>query len=345
MQTAMLKSYDESPYYQGGFFNHYLAEMSRWWACQTAHPIGIYNCKGVFKLDKTLSPIERYLALLKKSLLNELYLENEARIAYLAKHAIGKSLPPIRKAIEDFLQIYDTDLYRGILHGRSDGGWLRLTERNSAGQFAEIPNIRNFVFTSHTMIGRARLDNIHFCLDKILEDNIPGDLIETGVWKGGATVFMRGFLAAHCIDDRQVWVADSFEGLPIPTHQKDQGWDLSKEIYPYLSVSIEDVQRLFERYDLMDEQVKFLKGWFSDTLPNAPIQQLALLRLDGDLYESTMDAFESLYAKVSPGGFVIIDDYHALPQCEQAVTDFRKSRDITDQIIPIDEMSAYWRKK
>lgn len=87
-----------------------------------------------------------------------------------------------------------------------------------------------------------------------------------------------------------------------------------------------------------------MQGWFKDTLPAAPIERLALLRLDGDLYESTMDGLSNLYHKVSAGGFVIIDDFNALPQCKRAVMDFRQENDIHDEIIAINGMSAYWKK-
>ncbi len=286
---------------------------------------------------------ERYLALLKKSLLNVLYLEGEARIAYFVEHALRGTFPPITQAIDDFLRIKDSDKYLELKEARKYGNWLPYGGAGNLRQPDEVA-ARNFLFTAHTMIGEARLDNIHECLDTIVRDDIPGDLIETGVWKGGATIFMRGFLAAHNLQNRVVWVADSFEGLPPPSHERDQGWNLSKEVFQYLCVSMEEVQELFARYDLLDDRVRFIKGWFSDSLPKAPVERLALLRLDGDLYESTMDALNNLYPKLSPGGFVIVDDYNALPQCKEAVHDFRGRHLVEDEILPIDQDSVYWRK-
>jgi len=195
------------------------------------------------------------------------------------------------------------------------------------------------------MIGQIRLDNIHQCLDTIVADKIPGDLIETGVWKGGATVFMRGYLMAHDIRKRRVWVADSFAGVPKANHAQDRfELDYSAEVFPYLAVSQEAVEDLFARYDLLDNKVKFLKGWFRDTLPTAPIKKLALLRLDGDLYESTMDSLNHLYHKVSPGGFIIVDDYYAVPACKVAVDEFRARHGILDPLETIDPAAVYWRK-
>lgn len=196
---------------------------------------------------------------------------------------------------------------------------------------------------AHTMIGRVRLDNVHEALQNAVENNIPGDFIETGVWRGGTTIFAQGFFKVHK-ENRNVWVADSFAGLPPPDpkYPVDKGSTFHE--MKFLNISIEEVQENFRRYDLLDYHVKFLKGWFKDTLPKAPIEKLCALRLDGDMYESTMDALNALYDKVSPGGYVIIDDYW-LSLCRQAVDDFRKLHSITETIIPVDWTGVYWIKK
>jgi O-methyltransferase len=198
----------------------------------------------------------------------------------------------------------------------------------------------------YTMIGLKRLDNVQYAIETVIKENIPGDIAECGAWRGGCGIFMRAVLKQHGISDRTIWLADSFEGLPKPDAQKypsDIGSDFSE--YDFLSVSLETVKRNFERFGLMDAQVKFLKGWFKDTLPTAPFQKLAVLRADGDLYESTMQVLESCYEKVSPGGFIIIDDYNAFPPCKEAVTEFRARRKINSPIIKIDAMSIYWRAR
>lgn len=198
---------------------------------------------------------------------------------------------------------------------------------------------------AHTMVGLKRLENIQHCVEDVLTNNIPGDLIETGVWRGGATIFMRAILKAYNIKDRTIWVADSFEGCPRPNaekypHDKDDTHYTSGE----LVASLDDVKANFEQYGLLDGQVKFLKGWFKDTLPKAPIAKLSVMRLDGDLYESTMEALENLYPKLSVGGYVIIDDFGPLPACRQAVFDYRKSQGIEDNIIEIDGTGIYWQR-
>jgi hypothetical protein len=198
---------------------------------------------------------------------------------------------------------------------------------------------------AHTMIGIPRLDNLRYCVETVLAEGVPGDFIETGVWRGGASIFARGILKAYGVVDRTVWVADSFEGLPqadLAKYPKETTMEL--HLAGDLAVSLEQVQANFARYDLLDDQVRFLKGWFRDTLPGAPIGALAVMRLDGDLYESTMDALVALWPKLSPGGFAIIDDFNALQCCNDAVEDFRRANGIVAPIETIPGCGAYWRK-
>lgn len=198
---------------------------------------------------------------------------------------------------------------------------------------------------AHSMIGQERMFNLRCLCEYAIVHGVPGDFIETGVWRGGASIMMRAVLAAYGIADRMVWVADSFAGLPLPDAQRyphDAGNNLHGAVQ--LAVSLEQVRGNFSRYDLLDDQVRFLKGWFKDTLHVAPIGALAVLRLDGDMYESTMDALVALYHKVSPGGFIIIDDY-VLEMCRAAVEDFRAAQDIREPIQHIDGSGVFWEKQ
>jgi O-methyltransferase len=199
--------------------------------------------------------------------------------------------------------------------------------------------------TGETLIGLRRLDNLQACIVDVLENRVPGDFIETGVWRGGATIFMRAALKAFGDRERTVWVADSFQGLPRPNGQAypaDRGDDAWQRLE--LAVSLEEVKRNFERYSVLDDQVQFLVGWFRDTLPVAPIERLAILRLDADLYESTMVALTSLYPKLSRGGYVIVDDFGAVPNCREAVEDFRRDLQISEEVKAIDWTGVYWQR-
>ncbi|MDX1980704.1 MAG: TylF/MycF/NovP-related O-methyltransferase [Bryobacteraceae bacterium] len=269
---------------------------------------------------------ERYLDLLAGSLLDEFYRENEFRLIYLRRCIAGQ---------EGFEQAVYLDIHTHPL-------WRQFAALNAVGRFMD-DRIENAGF-ANTMIGRQRLDHLRWCLNQTVGDSVPGDLMECGVWRGGAAIFMRGFLAAHGIGDRVVWAADSFQGLPKPSLPEDEGLDLSAGVYPMLAIPLDIVRDAFERYYLLDDQVRFLPGWFKDTLPGAPVETLALLRIDADLYESTRDVLDHMYGKVSPGGFVIVDDYHCIEQCRNAVDDFRRARAIADPLEKIDWTAVYWRK-
>ena len=204
---------------------------------------------------------------------------------------------------------------------------------------------RDWPANAETMIGRRRLANLEQCILDVVRQAVPGDVVETGVWRGGAMIFAKAVLEALGDVDRTVWCADSFEGLPPPdaaTYPAD-AFDRHSTATE-LAVPVEAVRANFARYGLLDDRVRFLKGWFRDTLPGAPIEQIAVLRLDGDMYESTIVALRSLYPKLSRGGYVIVDDYGAVAGCKQAVDDFRGENAIDDEIRTIDWTGCYWQR-
>jgi O-methyltransferase len=200
--------------------------------------------------------------------------------------------------------------------------------------------------SAETMVGLARLSSLRECVTTVLAEGVPGDLLEAGTWRGGSAILMRGVLEAYGDAGRRVWVADSFQGVPPPDAERypaDAGdthhtWD-------ELAVPVERVRANFAKYGLLDDRVRFLEGWFKDTLPGAPIDQLAVLRIDGDLYESTLDALRPLYPKVAPGGFVVVDDYGCVPGCKQAVEEYRDEHGITAPLEKIDWTGVLWRKE
>lgn len=198
---------------------------------------------------------------------------------------------------------------------------------------------------AETMIGRKRLSQLQHCIEEVLHEHIPGDLIECGVWRGGATIFMRAVLKAYGDVHRQVWVADSFNGLPPPdaeNYPADKGDRLHR--FQQLAVSVEEVKANFIRYGLLDDQVQFLPGWFKDSLRTTSIDRLAILRADGDMYESTTQILTYLYPKLSVGGYCIIDDYGAVPGCRQATDDYRRQQGVTEPLQWIDWTGVFWQR-
>jgi len=271
------------------------------------------------------TPSERYLDLMKKILTRALITHG------IERHTIRPHGPK-----SHFLHRFNRAVFRFGLEA------VRLTP-SSAEDYLESTGYENTnrAEDAETMLGTRQLDHMQRCIVDVLNRNVPGDLMEAGVWRGGMTIFMRAVLAAYNVTDRKVWVVDSFSGLPKIDRQHDTfEWRQGD-----MAVDLDTVKTNFTRYGLLDEQVTFLKGFFSETLPKAPIRQLAILRVDADLYQSTMDVLCNLYAALSSGGYAIFDDYQNLPDCRRAIDEFRGKHGITEPISPIDQRAIYWQKQ
>jgi len=201
---------------------------------------------------------------------------------------------------------------------------------------------RDWPSVAHTMVGVRRLENLRDLVQRALDEKIPGNLMETGVWRGGCCILMRGILAANGDAERKVYVVDSFEGLPPPARSEDDGD--RHHTFTELVVSEDEVRSNFTKYGLLDEQVVFLRGFYRQTLPKLASGPLAVLRLDCCMYDSTSLVLEHLYPRVSPGGFVILDNYGAIPRSKRAVEDYRGKHGITETIHEIDWTGVWWRK-
>ncbi len=273
---------------------------------------------------------DRYLWLLKRALVNLIYPEDELRIEHLEEPSpAGPGTIDRQRYLRD-IGLVRPDLLEDLKAAKTDG-------RVRRGQAARF---------SHTMIGLVRLDNLERCAEAVFRENVPGDFLEAGVCRGGAAIFLRALQVAHEQAGRATWAADSFQGLPKPSADVDlaMAMDYSEARQPWLSFDLDTVTEHFRRYDLLDENVMFLPGWFADSLPSAPVQRLAVLRIDADLYQSTREALESLYDKVSPGGFVIIDDYGAFEACRRAVDAFRGRHGVQAPLRRIDWSGVFWKK-
>jgi O-methyltransferase len=269
----------------------------------------------------------------------ELYLDLLA--ACLTRTLFGYGYVPVeppgrryRRAIYNLLQ--------SRLHARG----IEMLKRVSFDQQDRAAG-RDWPRDGETMVGLARLHNLRECIADVIKSGVPGDLLEAGVWRGGATIFMRAALKAYGDQQRLVWVADSFQGLPPPKADQypadagDRHWMWSE----ILAVPQDQVEANFRRFGLLDSQVRFLPGWFQDTLASAPIDRLAVLRLDGDMYESTKVALDALYPKLSPGGYLIVDDYRHVPGCKAAVDDYRAEHGIVEPLREIDWTAVYWQRE
>jgi len=198
---------------------------------------------------------------------------------------------------------------------------------------------------AYTMVGSKRLLNFRHLIENAIAQDIPGDIVETGVWRGGACIMARAVLKVYDQGRRRVILCDSFEGLPKPdsiNYPADSESTYHK--YSELAVSLDQVKENFRRFNLLDEQVVFIQGWFKDTLKDLPTDAIAVLRLDGDMYESTMEALQDLYDKVALGGWIIIDDYEVVPECKEAVHHFFNERNINPVLNVIDGVGRFFQK-
>jgi hypothetical protein len=190
-----------------------------------------------------------------------------------------------------------------------------------------------------TLLPWAALEHLHFAIKDTIERGIEGDFIETGVWAGGACILAKS-IYNEISPDRKVYVADSFEGLPKPDGTFPQDNGDTHYLDPMLSVSLEKVTENFNKFGLVDKNLIFVKGWFKDTIPNLKVDKLSILRLDGDMYESTIQVLDGLYDKLSVGGYLIIDDFYH-NNCAEAIHDFRTKHGIISEIVKVDKNAGY----
>jgi O-methyltransferase len=229
-------------------------------------------------------------------------------------------------------------------HGRETDG--RIFSRELSGDELGLRSKGvDWPWNGLTMVGLTRLDDLQRCVESVVADGVDGDLIEAGAWRGGASILMRATLDSLGADDRAVWVADSFRGLPPPDQERfpeDRELDLSR--FDYLAVPVEEVRGYFARFGC-ERGVRYLEGFFADTLPTLRGHRWSVVRLDGDTYESTWVGLDSVYPGLSAGGYAIVDDYLLIDECRRAVDDYRREHGITEPLEEVDWTSVRWRRE
>jgi O-methyltransferase len=271
----------------------------------------------------------RYLDLLKRALVNLVYAEDAVRLDTALSGGLGADQLAGQRLLRD-VRYERADAYAEVVATKREGGMDGFWGARLA----------------HTMIGLDGLDNLERCAHRVFADGVQGDFLEAGVCHGGASIFLRALQVAYGEEDRATWLADSFEGVPPPTDPVDREHelDLTEERVPWMAADLDAVRDNFETYDLLSDGVRFLPGLFAETLPDAPVERLAILRIDGDLYSSTREALTALYDRVSVGGYVIVDDYGCLEPCRIAVDEFLAARDLDVELDQVDWTRVCWRK-
>ena len=230
--------------------------------------------------------------------------------------------------------------------GQAGGGvaWRELAEDESTVRIEG----RDWPRHGLTMGGLLKLDDLQRCVETIVADGVPGDLIELGTWRGGSSILMRATLDCLGVSDRTVWLADSFQGFPhhVPGNERAYSQTLEPFLaaFDYLVAPIDDVKASLGRFGI-DAGVRFVPGFFADTVPGLAGERWALLRLDADTYDPTTLALEHLYPGLSVGGYAVIDDYGALEECRAAVDRYRSDHGITEPLEEVDWCCVRWRKE
>lgn len=204
----------------------------------------------------------------------------------------------------------------------------------------------------YSLVGSSGLEATYDAAACVIAGRIPGDFVECGVAQGGCSALMAT-LAKADVTPRQMWLFDSFQGLPDPTKEDfgETGQATGQHIRPLPRGSClgtkDEVQKLlFTQFGLSPESVFLVEGWFQDTLPvyKNRIERIGVLRIDGDWYDSTLCCLCNLYDRVSAGGYIIIDDYGTCFGCKKAVHEFLDSRGIRVTLIPDGRGGALFSK-
>jgi len=198
-----------------------------------------------------------------------------------------------------------------------------------------------------TMVTNKNLLTLHKLVQKVNRLNVPGDIVECGVWNGGSAAIMALADAqdVHNTKKRVIWLFDSFQGLP-PATEKDVNVKRENYFAGWNKGEISNVEQVFRKLGLCLDRVKIVPGWFDSTLRTAAIDQIAVLHIDADWYESVKLVLDVFYEKVAPGGYIILNDYGTWRGCDQAVEDFFSEHSLTNIDINIVEpcTGAYFRK-
>jgi hypothetical protein len=249
----------------------------------------------------------------------------------------------LRRHLGRFPAARKADVYLKVMRAVPPADYLRVSK---------LRRIRDV--WPNSMAGYKRLANVYDLANLAEDEKLPGAFVECGVWKGGCI----GLMAAVAKDrgsPRKIALFDSFEGLPEPgpkdgeeAREYAQGrMDGRMQAIDQCVGPMEDVKDLFfNRLGIDPARVEFRKGWFQDTVPGSgpSIGPIAILRLDGDWYDSTKVCLDGLYDQVVPGGFVVIDDYGFWEGCRKAVDEFLAQRGVKVELVPIDDTGRWFRK-
>ena len=236
----------------------------------------------------------------------------------------------------NLIKLTSTDFVAGriLLSGKGLLDLLWFLVRNPQKKPLRLAALILQLIPKYTKVSVKRLINLYRLVQKVNQLNLPGDIVECGVWNGGSAAIMG---VADRDDEtsgkvRQLWLFDSFRGLPPPSN-KDGKQAKAAYFSGWCQGEPEKVKQIFRRFRLSLQHVNMIAGWFDETLETADLQTIALLHIDADWYASVKIVLETFYDKVVEGGFVVLDDYWRWPGCREAVTDYLREHQIQGVVL------------
>lgn len=185
----------------------------------------------------------------------------------------------------------------------------------------------------YTITSPERLYSLIESVRYVLKNSIPGALLECGVYKGGSMMAVALALLAEDVLDRDLYLFDTFEGMPEPT-EKDiditgkpamadfSKMRISKTSSKWVNSSIDNVKRAMALTGYPPERIHYIKGLVEDTIPGEAPESIALLRLDTDWYQSTLHELKHLFPRLETKGLLIVDDYGHFKGAREAVDEY-----------------------
>jgi O-methyltransferase len=223
---------------------------------------------------------------------------------------------------------------------------VKLLIREPTLESLELTKLMLQVKPTYTMVTNKNLIALYRLVQHVDKMGLPGDIVECGVWNGGSAAIM-GVAAqkTNNCKNRRLWLFDSFEGLPPPT-EKDGDLERRNYFAGWCKGDANKVRWIFGKLGVPLEVVSIVPGWFDKTLRGSPVNCIAILHVDADWYDSVKLVLDVFYDKVTPGGFIILNDYGAWPGCNQAVNDFFAEQNLNESCLTIVEPStgAYFQK-
>jgi O-methyltransferase len=260
---------------------------------------------------------------------------NKRRLSQIAQKLGGKTRYQA-SLLAAWLELQSLYYFNLIAYYFRNTSFMQLNSfRDSFRMMRTVYKVRGY-----TAVFVPRLVSLYKLSQEVNRLSLPGDFVECGVYHGGSAAIMASF-CEKTKPKRNIWLFDSFEGLPKPTevdgHEAPayEGWchgDLAK------------VKRIFRKLSIPESYVHIVKGWFQDTFPTIEIPKIAILHIDADWYGSVKLCLEKFYDCVQPGGYIVLDDYGYWLGCKIATDEFIEARALDVKLIQVDYTGFYFQK-